>query len=56
MSVFIYIRSLLAQPLSLRFKRGGFAMSFMYIAKPPAFVLFAYSGSLFDRRIAFRSA
>src|SRR5919107_3137252 len=26
------------------------------IAKPPAFVLFAYSGSPFDRRIAFRSA
>jgi hypothetical protein len=42
--------------LSLRFKRGDFAMSFMYIAKPPAFVLLAYSGSLFDRRIAFRSA
>ena len=34
----------------------GFAMSFMSIAKPLAFALFADSGSLFDRRVAFRSA
>jgi hypothetical protein len=32
----------------------GFAMSFMSIAKPLAFALFTASGSLLDRRVAFR--
>src|SRR3990170_4290 len=31
-------------------------MDIEFIAKPPAFALFADSGSLFDRRVAFRSA
>src|SRR5215212_645536 len=36
--------------------RRGFAMYIKLIAKPLAFALFTVSGSLLDRRVAFRSA
>ena len=42
--------------LSLRFKHEGFAMGFMFIAKPLAIAFFADSGAPLEGRVAFRSA
>ena len=45
------------RPLSLRFKHEGVLRWVLYPSQNPlAFALFADSGSLFDRRVAFRSA
>ncbi len=54
--VYTLIRSLLAEPLSLRFNQEEFCDGLYPYRKTLAFSIFANSGGHFDGRVAFRSA